>query len=190
MSSSVGTVKIQDLHDDVNLWWKIHVMIFDMRNYQTNIRSSVRLENVLGVPENSNAYFNAGERQTIMSAIVYGTTTFGAFLRQTLDERQSRNMRSGIDGDNPHLCVERDISPIWEKAFGVDPEAMARDKAFIRLIRSCGLNGGSRWRRHEVRAHARLVKRREAQVSESTKGFMCGYVESKQIGNGLDRSAT
>jgi hypothetical protein len=79
------TFTIQDLKNLPELWYKIHVLIFDLRSYQTNTGSRDRLETVIGPSYIRSPYFTSCE-VAIIKSLQIGGSKGPTMLAELIDE--------------------------------------------------------------------------------------------------------
>ncbi|KAE9382024.1 hypothetical protein N431DRAFT_491285 [Stipitochalara longipes BDJ] len=126
---------IQDLKDMPKIWYKIHVLIFDLRNYQANTKSRDRLKTVIDPSYIGLPYFSCTEA-ALMKSLQVGDTNGSA--------TRGRRAESG----DYRVCAAHDIAPILERLFGVKEKDLMRDKEFLGLVENWGveLGGGVVWK--------------------------------------------
>ena len=67
------------------------------------------------------------------------------FFTQKLEKRIQKRMAE--TGDYK-VCAAHDLAPVLEKAFGVRPSDLAKNKSFVSLVKKGGLTleNGKKWR--------------------------------------------
>jgi hypothetical protein len=127
----------EEIRQDCKLWYKIHVFIYDLRNFRSNDKSRDRLDSVvdtyyLGLP-----YFNATEADKILHTI--GDVETGRTLKELLDDFFSQKLekrkKSRMEETADYrVCAAHDLAPIFEKVFRVHPKDLAKNKGFIKVL--------------------------------------------------------
>lgn len=133
------TYSIQDLQRNKKLWYKIHVFVYDLRNFDEVATSQDRLNSILtasyvdglyiGLP-----YFTPEEAATIRATIIQGSKSLQTVIRETLQERLERRMKKSVQSGDYRVCAAHDLAPIFEKAFCIDQKMLARDTKFLALM--------------------------------------------------------
>lgn len=135
---SAKTITIQDLKDQPSLWYKIHVFIYDLRNFQDDPKAQARLDSVhdasyLGLP-----YFDQDEVQQLKACVVNTSDAAPKSMEQviedTLRERLERRMKKRIESEDFRVCTAHDLAPIFEKAFEIKAKDLLRDADFRAVL--------------------------------------------------------
>lgn len=152
MEIAKKTNTIQDLQQNKNLWYKMHVFVYDLRNFDKVATSHDRLESLLnasyidalyiGAP-----YFTPDEAATLRATAVKGDKTLQTVIRETLEDRLLQRMKGKFGSDDDRVCAAHDLAQIFEKAFFIDCERLARDTKFLALVAAFRLflPGGQEW---------------------------------------------
>lgn len=142
---SITSIKssIQDLKAVPGLWYKIHVLIYDLRKFQAKSACRERLETVIDTSYLGSPYFTPAEATMVKSFQVgenNGSIALAEVIEDTLKERLERRMKKRVSSKDFRVCAAHDIAPILEKALGVKEKDLMRDKEFIRLVEKWGLD--------------------------------------------------
>lgn len=127
------------------LWYRIHVLLFDLQHYTQRADSRNRLETVvdplyLGAP-----YFETQEAEAIRTADC-GGRTLSQTLQTRLDERLNRRMEKRVESGDFRVCAAHDLAPVLGEQLGVDLKRLSKEKTFINLLNTKGLDlGDARW---------------------------------------------
>ncbi|KAE9984398.1 hypothetical protein BLS_002428 [Venturia inaequalis] len=152
MEIAKKTNTIQDLQQNKNLWYKMHVFVYDLRNFDKVATSHDRLESLLnasyidalyiGAP-----YFTPDEAATLRATAVKGDKTLQTVIRETLEDRLLRRMKGKVGSGDHRVCAAHDLARIFEKAFFIDHERLAGDTKFLALVAAFRLflPGGQEW---------------------------------------------
>ena len=57
----------------------------------------------------------------------------------TLSERLERRMGKRVECGDYRVCAAHDLAPVFERVFGVETKALARDGEFLATLRRLGL---------------------------------------------------
>jgi len=145
LSLTPTITSVQDLKGSPGIWYRIHVLILDLRSYQENNASHDRLETVIDPSYIGSPYFTDSE-----VAMVKGLRTGGdkgcsilvGLIDDTLKERLERRMKKRVDSGDFRVCAAHDVAPILERVFGVKEKDLLRDKEFVGLVQKWGLELG------------------------------------------------
>ena len=143
-NSSVG---LPELMMDSNIWYKIHVLLYDLRHFDESNVSRSRLETVIDPSYLGEPYFNSDEAEKIKGAHLEGGRTMAALIEETLDERLNHRIKKRAESGDYRVCAAHDVAPILEKALGIKPKELKRDNAFLDKISANGLHlmPGEQW---------------------------------------------
>jgi len=134
---------IQDLKAVPGLWYEIHVLIYDLRNFQANSACRERLETVIDTSYLGSPYFTPLEATIVKSFQVGesdGSVSLAEIIEATLKERLERRMKKRVYSGDFRVCAAHDVAPILEKALGVKGKDLMRDKEFLRFVENWGLD--------------------------------------------------
>ncbi|KAH7130250.1 hypothetical protein B0J11DRAFT_429854, partial [Dendryphion nanum] len=145
------TTTIEDLCEDNALWYRLHVFVFDLRNFRSNSAARDRLECVADEFYLRELYFSNGEAIKLRNTIVDANgKTPGSIIRDffktTLEKRLKGRMQETGDWK---LCAAHDLAPIFEKVFGVSAKDFSKNKVFTMLVQKGGLTSlddGTVWK--------------------------------------------
>jgi hypothetical protein len=129
---------IQDPKAVPGLWYKIHVLIYDLRNFQANSACRERLETVIDASYFGSPYFTPAEA-TIVKSFQVSSVSLAEVIEATLKERLERRMKKRVYSGDFRVCAAHDVAPILEKALGVKGKDLMRDKEFLRFVENWGL---------------------------------------------------
>ncbi|PVH77090.1 hypothetical protein DL98DRAFT_495968, partial [Cadophora sp. DSE1049] len=133
---------VADLRNDNELWYKLHVFIYDLRNFREAPKSQERLDSIadsscIGLP-----YFTSSEAQTIKATMNPNLKSLEVVIEETLNERLERRFKKREESGDFRVCAAHDLAPILEKALGINSRDLARDKGFLEVMGRCGLELG------------------------------------------------
>ena len=142
--SSVG---LPELMMDSNIWYKIHVLLYDLRHFDESNVSRSRLETVIDPSYLGEPYFNSDEVEKIKGAHLEGGRTMAALIEETLNERLNRRIKKRAESGDYRVCAANDVAPILEKALGIKPKDLKRNKTFMDTMTANGLHlmPGEQW---------------------------------------------
>ena len=130
-----------------NIWYQIHVLLYDLRHFEQSNVSQSRLETVVDPSYLGEPYFNADEAEKIKGARFDGDKALSVLIEGTLNERLERRMKKHVESDDDRVCAAHDVVPILEKALGIEPKDLERDQAFLDTMATNGLHlkPGEQW---------------------------------------------
>ena len=143
-NSSVG---LPELMMDSNIWYKIHVLLYDLRHFDESNVSRSRLETMIDPSYLGESYFNPDEAEKIKGTRLEGDRTMAALIEETLNERLNRRIKKRAESGDYRVCAAHDVAPILEKALGIKPKDLKRNKAFLDTMSANGLHlkPGEKW---------------------------------------------
>ena len=153
MASSTPTTSPYQisLHDLLNInsptiWYRLHVLLFDLQNFNRRQDSRVRLDTVIDPSYIGAPYFTDEEATKIKQMAVTEKTTFEQTISEKLDGRLSRRMQKRASSGDYRVCAAHDLVPIIADTLGIDIKQMERDKQFMHLVETKGLDlEGEQW---------------------------------------------
>ena len=140
-------VSLPELKMNSNIWYKIHVLLYDLRHFEQSNISQCRLEIVIDPSYLGQPYFNADEAEKIKGARLDGDKTLSALIEETLNERLNRRIKKRVESGDYRVCAAHDVAPILEKAFAIKPKDLERDQVFLDTMATNGLHlkPGEQW---------------------------------------------
>lgn len=127
------------------LWYRIHVLLFDLQHYTQRADSRNRLEAVVGPSYLGAPYFESQEAEAIRTVDCRGKP-LSQILQTRLDERLSRRMDKRVESGDFRVCAAHDLAPVLGEQLGVDLKRLSKEKTFINLLNAKGLDlGDARW---------------------------------------------
>ncbi|OBT65206.1 hypothetical protein VE03_04724 [Pseudogymnoascus sp. 23342-1-I1] len=129
---------LEDLKAQPSLWFKIHVLLYDLRDFEENPQAQERLDTVLDVSYIGMPYFDPVEAQQLKACVVDATDskTLEMLIEDTLRERLERRMKKRVDTGDYRVCAAHDIALIFEKAFSIKPKDLQTNTEFLALLES------------------------------------------------------
>ena len=142
-----SSVSLAELKTDSKVWYKIHVLLYDLRHFEQSDVSRSRLERVVDPSYIGEPYFNQEEAEKIKGARLDGDKTISALIEETLNERLTRRMKKRVESGDYRVCAAHDVAPILEKALGIKPKDLERNQAFLDKMSANGLHlePGEQW---------------------------------------------
>ena len=135
----MATHSLLDLKSDRHLWYKLHVLIYDLRHFEDSDLIRSRLETIVDPSYLAAPYFTAAEAEKIKDARVDGDKALSALMEETLNERLERRMKKRVESGDFRVCAAHDVAPILEKAIGIRPKDLERNQAFLDTMSAHGL---------------------------------------------------
>jgi hypothetical protein len=133
LSPMPTTTSMQDLKELPALWYKLHVLIFDLRSHKANSTSRDRLETVIDPSYVGSPYFTPAEATMVKSLQVsrsQGSATLADFIEETLKERLERRMKKREESEDYRVCAAHDIAPILERVMSVNEKTLMKERSF------------------------------------------------------------
>ncbi|CZT50330.1 uncharacterized protein RSE6_11295 [Rhynchosporium secalis] len=160
-SSNPHSSTIAELRNNTTIWYKLHVLIYDLRNFSEVETSQLRLDSIADASYLSLPYFTPDEATIIKSSLVdtskpthpgakkvkiqdeqQNLKALETVIEETLKERLERRNKKREESGDFRVCAAHDLAPILEKALDIKPKNLANDKAFVELIEKYGLELG------------------------------------------------
>ncbi|KAL2067467.1 hypothetical protein VTL71DRAFT_1892 [Oculimacula yallundae] len=158
-TSTTQQFTVADLRNNAILWYKINVLIYDLRNFSTVLPSQNRLDSVLDPSYLGPPYFTAPEAQTIKRTLVdtskpvhpsvkapagqdgkeQNLRPLEEVIEDTLKERLERRIKKREESGDFRVCAAHDLAPILERAFGVNGKEVEKDMVFLDVVERWGL---------------------------------------------------
>lgn len=138
------------LQNNPSLWYKIHVFIYDLRNFREIPDSQKRLDRITDASYIGTPYFTTTEVSQLKSTIIdpKSQQTLEQLIEETLNERLERRMKKRVESGDYRVCAAHDLAPIFEKAFDIKPKDLARNVEFLAVMEKSGLklNDDDEWK--------------------------------------------
>ena len=142
LSSTTNTYTIEDLRHDNVFWYKLHVFMYDLRNFRSNADARDRLDCVVSEHYIGEPYFDASETDRLLHTIIDTTNgdTLGDSIEQFFTERLAPRLKGRMEETGDYrVCAAHDLAPIFERAFRVNAKDLCKNKTFIALVKKGGL---------------------------------------------------
>ena len=154
--SSTATENIQDTHTTENipdnsigtlrqnplLWYKLHVLVYDLRHFKSDTRSETRLNEVADRSYIGSPYFSDDESRQIKSIVVNvaQNRTLEQVIEDAFKQRLEKRIKTRMNETGDYkVCTAHDIGPIFEKSFNIRPKDLQKNKSFRDLVQKGGL---------------------------------------------------
>ncbi|GIK03855.1 hypothetical protein Aspvir_007930 [Aspergillus viridinutans] len=142
------------------LWYRLHVLLYDLQHFNQRPDSRERLETVTDVSYIGSPYFNDDEATAIKNTVVHGKT-LAQIIEQELQERLERRNKKRVDSGDFRVCAAHDLAPILAAGLGTNLKQLDKDKRFLLLINSRGLDlGDEKWEGLAAKSFAPKNKRK------------------------------
>ncbi|KAL8840612.1 MAG: hypothetical protein Q9176_003725 [Flavoplaca citrina] len=139
-SRKTPSSNIQSLQDDLHTWHKIKVFLFDLRHFAERSESRDRLELIADLTYIGAPYFTPPEIKAIKSFVPDGgDSTLEQLVLSTLQMKLNRRKKKRMATSDHRVCAAHDLAPVFEKAFGVRPKDLTKDKKFVKEVTVNGL---------------------------------------------------
>src|ERR1700733_6354005 len=84
---------VQDLKNKPCLWYKVHVFVYDLRNFREISDAQARLDRIIDASYIGLLYFQPNEAQLLKSSIIEGDKTLENIIKETLSKRLERRIK-------------------------------------------------------------------------------------------------
>ena len=130
-----------------NIWYKLHVLLYDLRHFEQSNQSRFRLESMVDPLYLGEPYFDLSQADMIKTAQVETDKTLSVIVEETLNERLSRRMKKLVGSGDYRVCAAHDIAPCLEKTLGINPKDLEKNQAFVDTMTKFGLHlePGTQW---------------------------------------------
>lgn len=156
-TSPIAKPTLSELMKNSNLWYKLHVLIYDLRNINNNHLSELRTIRTTDELYISGPYFTPSESNLIKATIVEDTSDSKATVTDEASDSKSvplikesktveeaiKEMLAGFfdkrkaSGDS-RPCGPHDMAPIYERVFNIKASEL-QDERFLSRLRRSGL---------------------------------------------------
>lgn len=104
---------LRELQMESNIWYKLHVLLYDLRHFEQSSICQTRLETVVDPSYLGEPYFNRDEAEKIKATqIDHENKTLSVLIEETLNERLNRRMKKRVDSGDYRVCAAHDVAPI------------------------------------------------------------------------------
>ena len=125
------------MHNQV-LWYKIQLLIFDLRSFGTRPDSAKRLDKINDVHYLGLPYFQPDEAQSLKALPVVDeagvSITLEGLLEQTMAERLERRASKASEKGDNRPCTAHDLAPVFERVFTVQWKQLKKSDEFVRSV--------------------------------------------------------
>ncbi|KAL8834798.1 MAG: hypothetical protein Q9170_003594 [Blastenia crenularia] len=122
------------------LWHKLRVFLFDLRHFRERSDSRDRLELIIDPSYIGAPYFTPAETKQLKSFVPEGSeSSLQMLVACALEEKLNRRQKKREATRDYRVCAAHDLAPVFEKAFGVRPKELQRDKKLIKSLTTDGL---------------------------------------------------
>lgn len=132
-TTNATSLTVSDLRNDANLWYKILVLIYDLKNIAQDKSSQDRNSQTVHELYLSAPYFTSAEEVQVRGALVDGLSVEEAITRKLEDFFEKRRASGDARPCGPH-----DMVPVYVEVFGVEKEELGNEN-FLRRVRRNGL---------------------------------------------------
>jgi hypothetical protein len=133
-------ITVQELKSQRCLWYKVHVFVYDLRNFQEIPEAQARLDKIVDASYIGLPYFKPDEVQLLKSSIVKYDKSLQSIIEETLNERLEKRIKKRVESDDFRVCAAHDLAPIFEKAFDIKPKDLTKNKEFLTILERSGLD--------------------------------------------------
>jgi hypothetical protein len=98
-STPMQTIFMEYVETNTALWYKIHVFVYDLRNFDEIPMAQARLNRIVDASYIGMPYFCPDEVVTLKNTIVGGEKTLEAAIEETLNEQLERRIKKRVESD-------------------------------------------------------------------------------------------
>jgi hypothetical protein len=145
---------LSDLKDATispTLWYRLHVLVFDLQHFNQRADSKERLESVIDPSYIGTRYFNPEEavaiKNTTIKENMKGRQTLSPVIEEELQSRLDRRIEKRINTGDFRVCTAHDLAPVIGSMLRIDFKRLEKSEQFLNLLNTRGLNsGGEDWK--------------------------------------------
>ena len=138
-STTTTAFTTKDLQKNRSLWYKIHVFIYDLRNFREIPTAQARLDRVVDASYIGMPYFTSDEVAILKNTVVEGDRPLEVVIKETLSGRLERRIKKRVGSGDYRVCAAHDLAPIFEKAFDINIKDSATNREFLVILDRSGL---------------------------------------------------
>lgn len=127
---------LSELRDNRDLWYKICVLIYDLRHMTKDKTCESRTLQTTDAFYISAPYFSDDEAAIVKSAVVTPGTSVEQAIANNLENFFEKRRASG----DCRPCGPHDMVPVYSSCFGIE-KAEIEDEKFVSRVRRSGLSG-------------------------------------------------
>jgi hypothetical protein len=86
-----------DLQTNRTLWYKVHVFVYDLRNFREIPTSQERLDRIVDASYIGTPYFTDDEAQLLKATIVQDDKNLEQVIEETLKERLEKRIKKRVE---------------------------------------------------------------------------------------------
>lgn len=141
---------LSTLRQDADLWFRIHVLLYDLSNIAIDLNSEKRVSSTTHELYISEPYFTDAEATRIRTALVddaQSASQFGAGFDKdvTVEEAIHSSLSDFFDKRNAsgdaRPCGPHDMVPVYGRVLGIQKDEL-KDERFLSRLRRSGLGLG------------------------------------------------
>ena len=150
------------LREDSNLWYRIHILLYDFNNVAQDPQSEKRLSLTLHPLYISSPYFSDAESTRILQTIIHDPTATSApttsdddddrimtltrkeaTIEQAIYDKMTNFLTKRKASGDARPCGPHDLVPIYGAIFSIAKDEL-EDERFLARLRRSGLGDGSK----------------------------------------------
>nr|OQO31038.1 hypothetical protein B0A51_03744 [Rachicladosporium sp. CCFEE 5018] len=125
---------LADLRADRDIWYKILVLIYDLRNIKNDKASENRTLQTVDPIYISTPYFTPEEAEAVKAVKIDNDTTLEQAITKALENFFEKRRASG----DARPCGPHDMVPVYLECFGVEKGEIEEER-FVSRVRRSGL---------------------------------------------------
>ena len=124
-----------------NLWYRLHVFVYDLRHFRDNDAARERLDSIMDALYIGLPYFTPAEAEMITNTMVSASIdtnsddgverqkTLGKHIEETMNTKLTRRTKKRVESRDFRVCAAHDLAPIFESVFGISQKVLNKDRA-------------------------------------------------------------
>lgn len=132
-------IRVSNLRQDANIWYKIHVLLYDFSNFAKDAQSEMRLNRTTHMLYISEPYFDENEAEKILKATLdvdesCPKVSVAEAINSAFETFGEKRKASG----DSRPCGPHDLLPVYCDVFGI-PKDELKDEKFLSRLRRSGI---------------------------------------------------
>lgn len=134
--------RLPDLIASPEIWYRLHVLLFDLQHFSDRSDSRERLDKVVDPSYIGFPHFNSQEASMIESTLVRDERSLSQVIENELNQRLNRRLKKRVESSDYRVCAAHALAPVISSSLGIDLKRLEKDRNFARLLDTKGLELG------------------------------------------------